>query len=216
MKWLIVGAGAQGRITLDILRSAAPQDEFLYADDDESRVGQLDGVEVVARRTLRLQPKDARVIVAVGHNLVRLRLAAELAVAGWVFGNAVHPAAVVMPSATLGAGVTLCPGAILGSGARVGDHALINSGVVVEHDCVVEEGASISPGTRMGGRITVGRAAFIGTGVTLNPRVTVGAEAIVGAGAVVTRDVPPGMLAYGVPARMVRQVDPERDWRKLF
>jgi acetyltransferase EpsM len=216
MKWLIVGAGAQGRITLDILRSAGPQGEFLFADDDASRVGQqVLGVQVVARRTLRPQ-REMRVIVAIGHNLARLRLAEELVAAGWVFGNAIHPSAVAMPSATLGAGVTLCPGSIIGSGARVGDHALINTAAVVEHDCLIEQGASVSPGACMGGRVTIGRAAFIGTGATLNPRITIGAGAIVGAGAVVTCDVPPGMLAYGVPARVVRPVDPDRDWGKLL
>jgi sugar O-acyltransferase (sialic acid O-acetyltransferase NeuD family) len=217
MRWLIIGAGAQGRITLDILRSARPEDEFLFADDDKDRVDQcVAGTKVVARKALRPDREETRMIVAIGNNSARLRLAQELAAEGWLFGNAVHPSAVLLPSATLSAGVCLCPGAIVGAGATVGDHALVNTAALVEHDCVIEAGASLSPGVRMGGRVLIGRAAFVGVGVTLNPRVRVGAGAIIGAGAVVTRDVPPGMLAYGVPARIVRPVDPERDWRKLL
>ena len=45
--------------------------------------------------------------------------------------------------------------------------------------------------------------AFIGTGAIILPGVTVGEGAVVGAGAVATRDVPPGMLAVGSPARVV-------------
>ena len=41
----------------------------------------------------------------------------------------------------------------------------------------------------------------IGGGVTICPEVTVGRNSVIGAGAVVTRDVPPNTLAYGVPAR---------------
>jgi sugar O-acyltransferase (sialic acid O-acetyltransferase NeuD family) len=217
MRWLIVGAGAQGRITLEILRSSRPDDEFLLADDDERCVGrQVLGMDVVARRSLCPADLDRRVVVAIGNNLVRLRVAAGLGAAGWIFGNAVHASAVVLPSAVLGVGVCLCPGAVVGSGATVGDHALINTAAVVEHDCRIEEGASLSPGVRMGGRVTVGRAAFIGTGATLNPRVRVGAGAIVGAGAVVTDDVPPGVVAYGVPARVIRPVEPNSDWEKLL
>jgi UDP-perosamine 4-acetyltransferase len=102
------------------------------------------------------------------------------------------------------------------SGAVVGRQALINTGAVVEHDCRIEEGASLGPGAVTGGRVTVGRGAFIGAGATLAPRITIGAEAMIGAGAVVTRDVGPGMLAYGVPAREMRPVQPDRDWARVL
>lgn len=43
---------------------------------------------------------------------------------------------------------------------------------------------------------------WIGEGAVIMPGVTIGRHAIVGANAVVTRDVPPGMVARGVPARV--------------
>ena len=49
------------------------------------------------------------------------------------------------------------------------------------------------------------RGCRIGAGAVLLPGVEIGADAFVGAGAVVTRDVPPGALVVGVPARVVSE-----------
>jgi sugar O-acyltransferase (sialic acid O-acetyltransferase NeuD family) len=219
MTWAILGAGAQGRITLDILRDQPLEEEVVFVDDDERLRGrELHGV-IVADRSWLLRNRDRagfKAIVAIGNNLARLRVAEEMGGSGVPFGNVIHRSAVVLSSAVLGAGVVVCPAAVVGSGARIGNHALINTGAVVEHDCVLGEGVSISPGVRMGGRVEIGRAAFIGVGTTLVPRVRIGAGSIVGAGSVVTRDVSPGTLVYGVPARTVRAVDPERDWPRLL
>jgi len=50
----------------------------------------------------------------------------------------------------------------------------------------------------------VKRRATIGTGAILLPGVTVGEGAVVGAGAVVTKDVPPGAVIAGNPAKVLR------------
>ena len=218
MSWLIFGAGAQGRILLELVRAVHGSDEWLVVDDSPELQGQrLDGVSIVGRDWLarRVDLVKARAVIAVGDNPVRLRLAGELGAMGVPFGTLVHPAAVVAPSAVLSAGTVVLAGAVVQTGARVGLHVVINSGAIVEHDCTIEEGASISPGCCMAGRVRVGRGAFLGVGVTLGPRVEVGAGAIVGAGAVVTDDVPMNSLAYGVPARVVRSVDPG-DWKRLL
>lgn len=52
--------------------------------------------------------------------------------------------------------------------------------------------------------ILIGEDAFVGARALVLPGVTVGARAVVGAGSVVTRDVPPGMVAAGNPARVLR------------
>lgn len=52
--------------------------------------------------------------------------------------------------------------------------------------------------------ISIGDNAWLGGGVIVLPGVTIGADAVVGAGSVVTRDVPPGVLVVGNPARVVR------------
>jgi len=53
---------------------------------------------------------------------------------------------------------------------------------------------------------TIRRGARIGGGAVLCPGVEIGAEAFVGAGAVVTKDVPPGVIVVGNPARVLRDV----------
>jgi maltose O-acetyltransferase len=55
--------------------------------------------------------------------------------------------------------------------------------------------------------IAIGDNAWLGGGVIVCPGVTIGRDTVVGAGAVVTRDLPPGVLAVGNPARVVRPVE---------
>jgi maltose O-acetyltransferase len=69
----------------------------------------------------------------------------------------------------------------------------------------------IDPGPRRAGwesaaPITLGDNVWLGGGAIVCPGVTIGADTVVGAGAVVTRDLPPGVVAVGSPARILREI----------
>ncbi len=55
--------------------------------------------------------------------------------------------------------------------------------------------------------VTIGDSVWIGGGSRILPGVTIGDRSVVGAGSVVTRDVPPGVVVAGNPARIVRHLD---------
>ena len=113
----------------------------------------------------------------------------------------------------------LRPGASVGDRAEVGNFAEIKSsrlgpGSKQHHfsylgDATIGEHVNIGAGTitcNFDGTAkhptTIGDGAFIGSDTMLVAPVTVGPGARTGAGSVVTHDVPPGMLAVGVPARL--------------
>jgi maltose O-acetyltransferase len=56
--------------------------------------------------------------------------------------------------------------------------------------------------------IRIGHNVWLGGGALVLPGVTIGDDTVVGAGAVVTRDLPPGVVAVGNPARIIRKVEP--------
>ena len=64
-------------------------------------------------------------------------------------------------------------------------------------------------GWESGAPITLEDNVWLGGGVIVCPGVTVGADTVVGAGAVVTRDLPPGVVALGNPARVHREITAE-------
>ncbi len=104
-----------------------------------------------------------------------------------------------MKNSTLGPGAKMGHFSYLGD-AEVGANANIGAGTITcnydgqrKHATVIEEGA------------------FIGSDTMLVAPVRVGAGAKTGAGAVVTRDVPPHSVAYGVPARVKEASDTSED-----
>ncbi len=94
---------------------------------------------------------------------------------------------------------TLGPGAAMGHFGYVGD-AEIGAGVNIGAGTVTCN----FDGTRKQ-RTVVEEGAFIGSDTLLVAPVRVGKRAKTGAGSVVTRDIPAGALAYGVPARVQRR-----------
>jgi maltose O-acetyltransferase len=65
-------------------------------------------------------------------------------------------------------------------------------------------------GWESGEPIVIGDNVWLGGGVIVCPNVTIGDDTVVGAGAVVTRDLPAGVVAGGVPAKVIREIG-ERD-----
>ena len=131
-----------------------------------------------------------------GDNRARRAIAARVDLR-WV--TAVHPGALVDPSATIGPGTVVFAGAVVQADAVVGEHAIVNTGAVVEHDCVVGDFAHVAPGVVLAGGVRVGEGTLLGVGTSVIPGVRVGSWSTVGAGSVVVRDLPDDVVAFGVP-----------------
>ena len=55
--------------------------------------------------------------------------------------------------------------------------------------------------------VHIGRNVWIGSNVTVLPGVTIGDNTVIGAGSVVTSDLPSNVVAYGVPCKVVREIN---------
>ncbi len=54
--------------------------------------------------------------------------------------------------------------------------------------------------------VTIGKNCWIGAGALIMPGVSIGDDTVIGAGSVVTRDIPSGVVAYGNPCRVIREI----------
>jgi bifunctional UDP-N-acetylglucosamine pyrophosphorylase/glucosamine-1-phosphate N-acetyltransferase len=149
-----------------------------------------------------------------------------------VVGERCHIWASVVHRSLVGNDVSVGPFAHLRPGCEIGDGAEVGTFAEQKNtrfgarskqhhfsylgDAEVGEDVNIGAGAitanydgRRKSRTVIGRGAFIGSDTILRAPVTVGEDAYTGAGSVVTRDVPAGKLAVGVPARIrSRQAPP--------
>jgi acetyltransferase-like isoleucine patch superfamily enzyme len=127
----------------------------------------------------------------------------------------------------IGAFVEVQRGASIGSRCKISSHTFVCAGVTIEDAVFVGHGVMFindlfpRATSEAGGLQTeadwqlvetrVERGASIGSNATIMGGVTIGAGALVGAGAVVTKDVPPGAVVAGVPARVIGSTADSKD-----
>ena len=105
----------------------------------------------------------------------------------------------------IGEGSVLTNNTIVTSNATIGKffHANLNS--YVAHQCVVVDYVTLAPGVMVNGNCTIEDYAYLGTGAVLKQGITIGKNAVVGMGAVVVKDVDPGTVVIGNPAKVLEK-----------
>ena len=122
----------------------------------------------------------------------------------------------------IGTFVEIQKGAVIGKRCKISSHTFICEGVTIEDEVFVGHGVTFTNdmfprATATDGKLQteadwvclktrVKHGASIGSGATLLCGITIGEKAIVGAGAVVTKDVPPGVVVAGNPAKILRKI----------
>lgn len=141
--------------------------------------------------------------VAVGnpHGRVRINFHQLLKKEGLKPISLMHSTAYISDNAVIGEGAQILAGAIIAPEVRIGKQCIINANASIDHECVLKDGVEIGPGATLCGRVKLDVNVWIGAGATILPRIAIGADSIVGAGAVVTKDLSPGMIVAGVPAK---------------
>ncbi len=121
----LYGASGHAKVIIDILEASGEKIDGLV--DDNPEVVQLQGYPV-SHESKDLSP----FIVSIGVNAIRKKVVEKLVGTG--FGKAVHPSAVVSPSASIDEGTVVMQGGIINADAKIGRHCIINTGASVDHD----------------------------------------------------------------------------------
>ncbi len=206
---LIYGASGHAKVIIDIIERAGRYRIVGLLDDDPQLQSEkffgypvLGGGERLAEESY----PDHRLVIAVGDNFARREIWRRVeALRNFQYALAVHPAAQIGREVQLGEGTVVMANVAINPGTLIGRQVIINTGATVDHDCLIGDFAHISPGVHLAGNVQVGELTHLGVGTAVLPGVHIGARSLIGAGAVVIGDIPDGVIAVGVPARVIKQ-----------
>lgn len=201
-KLLILGAGGQGKVVLDLALTCEEWDEISFLD------GGKIGEEVLGYPVIGdlleyevLREEYTHAIVAVGNNELRLKLIEALLEIGYKVPIFIHPSAVVSQFSSIGLGTIVMPQAVINVSVQIGKGCIVNTGVIIEHDCQIGNGVHLSPSATLGGTVSVGDKSWICLGAKVINNIAIGSHVTVGAGAVVIEDIEDETLVIGIPAK---------------
>lgn len=190
----LYGASGHGKVIKDIIEAQGGDVEGFV--DDNPELSCYCG-KPVSHNADGLSP----IIVSIGDNKTRKIIVEKLSCS---FGIAIHPSAIISPSAKIGEGSVVMPGAIINADVVIGKHCIINTGASIDHECVIGDYCHIAPHVALCGQVHVGKGTLVGVGASVIPCINIGEWCIVGAGAVVVEDVPDHEIEVGIPAKILK------------
>jgi sugar O-acyltransferase (sialic acid O-acetyltransferase NeuD family) len=207
---VLIGGGNQAHYTIDIIEKEGKYNIVGIIDSIHDVDSDRFGYKIIGRQENISQIiKEYDVeggVISIGDNWSRYyvynqikELAPDLE-----FVNAIHPSIVIGNNVTLGKGIVAMAGCIFNPKSFIGNFTFFATGAQVEHDNYIDDFSSISAGSITGGYVKLGKYSAVTLGVTIMDRVEIGENTVIGSGSLVTKSFPSDVLAYGNPAKIIR------------
>lgn len=195
---ILIGAGGHAKVIAELIEESGGTIEQIV--DADLSISEVMGYPV----TVEI-PKDRPMIIAIGNNTIRKRVADENQGA---FVTASHPSANISKRSNIGDGTVIMAGVSINSGTTIGKHCIINTNASVDHDCVIADFVHISPNAALAGNVTVGEGSHIGIGSSVIQGIHIGKWVTIGAGAVIIENIPDHAVVVGVPGKIIKYNKP--------
>ncbi|MEJ2595349.1 MAG: NeuD/PglB/VioB family sugar acetyltransferase [bacterium] len=210
-KIFLFGAGLHAQTCIDALEKQGKY-QLVGLIDSVKQIGSLvDGYPVLGRMDdladLASQHNTQTGMIAIGDNWVRYKLHKEIeaCLPGFEFVNIIHPTAVFGKAVILGKGIFIGAQAFISSHTTIGEFCLVHQKVHLGLHNQLSDFVSISAGSLTGGMVTIGDYSAITLGVVVHDRLNIGSHTLVGSGSLVTSHLPDSVVAFGSPAKIIRQ-----------
>lgn len=209
-KIVLLGAGGQAKIVLDLIDKNKQYDVLAILDDNQlihntkllnqPVVGDLDKIQDYSKN-------EVGFIVCIADNLRRKEIFNKVVKLGYEPLNVIAKTSNISNFAKLGKGIAIADYCNVHPDVTLGDNIIIGPMSSVAHDSLVESHVHLSSGCRLAGNVTIKECADLGTAVSVIPGKTIGENSVLGAGAVVVKDIEPNCLAVGIPAKKIKKFE---------
>ncbi len=208
---VIIGSSGHAKVVIDIVRREGKYkvigllDRFRDVGEETMDCPILgkeeDLPELIKTRALK------GAIVAIGDNFVRSKMVARIKeiTPELPFVSTIHPQASIATKVSIGEGTVVMAGVAINPCCSVGRFCILNTNSSLDHDSTLEDFASLAPKATTGGNCRIGQYSAVGIGAVLTHGIHIGEHAIIGAGSLVMKSIDSFVVAYGMPAQVIRK-----------
>lgn len=204
---IIIGASGHAKVIIDIIEKQGKYNIVGLLDDSFDKKGtDFLGYKIIGNVTENVIRFNSG-IVAIGDNYTRYLIVSKIKSLNpsFTFVSAIHPFTAIAKHVSIGCGTVAMAGTIINNDTTIGKHCILNTKASVGHDNKVGDYVTVGPGATLGGNVTIGDFSNISIGANIKHGVSIGKETVIGAGATLLNDVPDNVVAYGTPAKIVRE-----------
>ncbi|MEZ4886663.1 MAG: hypothetical protein R3E32_18185 [Chitinophagales bacterium] len=120
------------------------------------------------------------------------------------YTNIISPNSVIYSTSTLGVGINISDHVVLSAYSHIENFVTISKGTIIGHHTHVGDFCTMNQGVQIAGNCRIGEGTLFGMGAHIVDGITIGKNSVIGACSLVTKDIPEGVVAYGIPAKIIR------------
>lgn len=153
-------------------------------------------------------PAKYEVYVAVTYtqlNRVRTRLYLQAKSKGYQFATYISSKAFVWHNVKIGENCFIFENNVIQYFVEIGNNVILWSGNHIGHRTKIDDHCYVSSHVVISGFCEIGESSFLGVNTAFEDRIKVGKDCITGVGAVIVKDLDPGKVYVGNPARPLKK-----------